>query len=305
MPTRTKELYFLLPESLPTHHVRPILGRVVSSDCVSRPTDNYAPDMNELDLRSIVPNIYERPVEFKDVQKVIKSAKDNDLRLAVIKLVESYWKSRDNHGTSITAPVFRRYRMTRIPQKFQQLMKNKRYANEVKEMMSRLQGGQMLYLVTGLLSCTDYTIQSTNGKDVANGFGLNLPSEALAVTGAPPLGGTEITVDTGKATGHEAHGTAQGELAIAIAYHILLSEKGRRRPFSWSWWRSIMPWGSRGVLHPVPVVGKPVKGDLEGFLGHQSSIAEQGAQEARISQSSDTRELGDDAASDFELRLSE
>ncbi|KAI0545823.1 hypothetical protein F4679DRAFT_559902 [Xylaria curta] len=298
-PSKPSKIYFLLPEPLPGQFVSTFLGRLVVNR--SRPTDNYGPDI-KIDLKLIVPDLYDEPASFGDVTKVLQTAKHWQAQLTITKLIEVFRSHSSNSGEIIEAPLFRRYRMTRIPQKFESLRKNDAYAKEIQKLREYLPEGQHLSLVTGLLTFSNHKITEHSGDVSSTGGRAGIPSEAIQAAGGPP--GLGVNMSTrGEGSRHTAgSGKAIGEMVLAVSYHELCDDKQEANK---SLLRKCFPWKTnKNTLKLVPIVGKPVEGDLEGFFSGDQTQDNPNNEERIESTGNHTRGVtNEDDAYDFQLDL--
>ena len=291
-------LYFLLQEPLPSQYVHNFLGRAVAS--TSRPTDNFVPDP-KVDLNEIVSDLYEKPATFKDVRKIMKTATTTNAKLGIGKLLEVFRKSSSDSGKIIEAPIFRRYRMTRIPQKFEKLMADASYCADVMDLLKNAKG-EPVGLVTGLLTCENHNVQMNEGKGSEVGGKAGIPQEAILAAGGPP--GVGLSVEGGRkiSTNDQGHATGEGEMVLAVAYHeIWVDQSHGQNKIGWGlFFRPVQ----KPVPQALPIVREPLEGgDLDGFFSPTPNKDEKNDGEAdSLSDFSDAddEDVGEDAY-EFEL----
>ncbi|XDG09950.1 hypothetical protein ABKA04_009565 [Annulohypoxylon sp. FPYF3050] len=257
------KIYFLLDESLHAKYTHQLLGRVVVDK--SRPLDSYGPDIKD-DLKEVVDNLYEEPVEFKDVNTILNASNDKDVKASVAKLLNVYITSQSEDQREVTAPVFRRYYMTRIEQKFKALMANSNYAQEVSTLWEGQHESRSLALVTGLLTCQDHKIDIHQSKKSTYGAQLEVPSEALG--GLPPGIGPRLGGGANANNRATSSAVANGEMVVAVAYHILKFNKQNHR---FSSIRSILSRIFRQPVRkpdwrPFPIVQGRAEGNQKAFF---------------------------------------
>ncbi|KAI0435549.1 hypothetical protein F4803DRAFT_545197 [Xylaria telfairii] len=300
MPSsKPPKIYFLLPEPLPGHFVSTFLGRLVVNK--SRPTDSYGPDI-KVDLRSIVPDLYDEPASFGDVTKVLQTARRHDAQLTITKLLEVFRSHSSDSGKTVEAPLFRRYRMTRIPQKFESLRGNDAYAKEIQELGRHLKQGQHLSLVTGLLTCSNHKLTEHNGDVSSSGGRVGIPSEAIQAAGGPPGAGMNISARGEESRHTSGSAKAVGEMVLAVSYHELYYDKQRATK---SLFRRCLPWKTnKNTLKLVPIVGKPAEGDLEGFFSaDQARDNLTNEEDGEPGHTRDATNMNGDDLYDFQLEL--
>ncbi|KAI1362733.1 hypothetical protein F5Y08DRAFT_341359 [Xylaria arbuscula] len=243
MSSENSMIYTLLREPLPAQFVATFLGRLVVNK--SRPTGNYGPDV-KIDLNAIVPDLYDEPASFTN-------------------LLEVYRQKTSENGRVVEAPLFRRYRMSRIPQKFESLRNNTTYSREIVNLGNYLKPGQHLCLVTGLLTCSDHRTTEHSGNVSSTGGKAGIPSEALQAAGAPPGLGLNLSTRGGGSQFTAGVANAVGEMVLAVSYHEIRYEK--QQATKWCT-RRCFPWTkTKATLKLIPMIGEPVQGDLEGFFG--------------------------------------
>ncbi|KAI0515485.1 hypothetical protein F5B22DRAFT_607476 [Xylaria bambusicola] len=271
MPYSTApKIYSLLPEPLSAQFVSTFLGRLVVDK--SRPTDNYGPDI-KVDLKAIVPDLYDEPASFTDVTKVMQVTKETEAQLTLAKLLEVFRQHTLENGETVETPLFRRYRMSRIPQKFESLKNDNAYAKEIKDLSKYLQAGQHLCLVTGLLTCSNHKTTQYSEDISSTGGRAGIPSEALQAAGAPP--GMEMNIAArGGGLEHTA-GSARGvgEMVLAVSYHEINYKK--QQGSKW-FTRRCFPWRANNntTLELVPIIGKLATGNLDGFFRGDQALGE-------------------------------
>jgi hypothetical protein len=250
-------IYFLLGEPLTSDWVKNFLGRVAAN--LSDPTADYEP-ANTFDLSKIVEDIYEKPAEFSNIEKVLNNASEAGARMKIEKLLEVFAKKAGKSRKEITAPLFRRYKMSRVPQKFEKLMGNTDYRTSVEGMFKRTEG-KPIGLVAGLLTCTDMTTTTLNENEKGLGLLAGVPKEVvMAATGIP---GVEFEVGGHVSRFSHNHGTAtaQGEMVLAISYYELSLAKSNN-----SFWKLLTRPIEKPAVVPVKISRTPMKGDTEGFF---------------------------------------
>ena len=293
--SNNQTLYFLLAEPLTPRYVSNFLGRIVVHK--TRPTDDYTPAL-DLDLQKIVPDLYEDPATFKDIEKVIRRATKTDAKISITNLLEVFAKGYNDAGIEVTAPLFRRYRMTQIPTKFNQLMKNKEYATQVAEFFKRQGSREPLAFVTGLLTCCNMEIQKRESHGGAVGAKAGLPQQAVMAAGGPPGLELQAAGAFAKDTTIAGRATAEGEMVLAVAYHEISADvrKGALRFLT------------RAMQKPkfeVFSLQGPIVGDLDGFFSHST----EGEKDSEKDDAKSEQTLVDDSggndsdAYDFELCL--
>ncbi|KAI0418202.1 hypothetical protein F5X98DRAFT_386418, partial [Xylaria grammica] len=203
------------------------------------------------------------PASFGDVTKVLSTAKRGEVQLTLTKLLQIYGQNSSDAGKTVETPLFRRYRMTRIPQKFESLRENDAYAKEIRDLSERLQPGQRLHLVTGLLTCSNHKITEHNRAVSSSGGRAGIPSEAIQAAGGPPGVGLNISAREEGSRHTEGSAKAVGEMVLAVSYHEISYEQKANKSFL----RRCFPWKTnKKTLKLVPIVGKLAEGDLDGFF---------------------------------------
>lgn len=260
MPSESniKPRYFLLEEPLQSQHVGRFLGRLVAQK--NNPIINYEPDP-ELDLNAIVPDLYpETTADFKDAQRIMNMGNSRWASIAIGKLLDVFAKSDSNTGKIIESPLFKRYSMERVPQKFEKLKKDVKYRDLMMKMLE--EGGKPVAFVSGLLTCTDMDTKSFSSKGMAVGVSGGLPQEAVVAAGGPP--GVELMGSLKSSNKHASKGSAKGvgEMIVAIAYHEVSLKKDKANFFGYS-------------THSEPVISeKTIKGQISGFFGPPDGSSE-------------------------------
>lgn len=290
----SRPLYFLLQEPLPSDYVDKFLGRVVVQ--MSSPTVNYEPDKS-IELA----NIYEDPVKFSNVRKVLETAKDTNAKIGVTKILTIFSHQLDSTGRTIKTPLFKRYNMTRIPQKFAKLMEDPAYSRPVLELLKKQReiSSKPLALVTGLLTCCDMEVSSSASKKTNTDVKLGVPDSIVTAAGGPP--GLESQFEFGRQKQSKAGGraTAEGELVVAVSYHELWLKKVSKK---WT----IFTTSIQKTDIELVEVKQEMLGDFHGFFGRSEEDDEDVGQgkefwEEYSSRSDEDEWGGDDETYMFEL----
>jgi hypothetical protein len=261
-------IYFLLGESLTSDWVANFLGRVTSN--LSDPIADYEPEKS-LDLRKIVEDIYEKPAEFSNIEKVLNNASEAGARMKIERLLEIFAQKAGKSRKEITAPLFRRYKMSRVPQKFEKLMDNQEYRASVEGMFKRTEG-KPIGLVTGLLTCTDMTITTAkeNKKDLVLQAGIS--KEVVMMATGIPCVGLEAGGHVYQFAYNYGTGTAHGEMVLAISYYELSLAKSEN-----GLWKLLRRPIEKPAVEIVKISKTPLRGDFEGFFsgaGDDTEIAQ-------------------------------
>ncbi|MCJ1320245.1 hypothetical protein MMC15_005583 [Xylographa vitiligo] len=211
-----EDRFFVLPYSVHEKHIPSFMGRIVL-----RPLDpNYAFTPEHFGPQTIIPDILEDPIIYKSRADIINGASNNSIRAQLTRYFSIGGQQDKEHLVSMQSENVKRYQMTQIPSRFQQLMKDSRMAAEVRAMM-RMNKVRKIYMVVGFLTTTSTTYE-TNKADsrIAKARATAPIGEAL---GLPAELDVALEGSMGRSVGRYTTGTVDVEEIFAVAYDTVIS----------------------------------------------------------------------------------
>ncbi|MCJ1402487.1 hypothetical protein MMC11_005707 [Xylographa trunciseda] len=192
------------------------MGRIVL-----KPLDpNYAFSPEHFGPQAIIPDILEEPIIYKSREDVIRGASSNSVRAQLTRYFSVGGQHDKEHSVAMQSEHVKRYQMTQVPSRFQQLMKDPRVAAEVRTMM-RMNKVRKIYMVVGFLTTasTTYEVIKSDSR-VATARATAPIGEAL---GLPAEIDVALEGSTGRSAGRSTTGTVDIEEIFAVAYDTVIS----------------------------------------------------------------------------------
>ncbi|MCJ1380858.1 hypothetical protein MMC17_003967 [Xylographa soralifera] len=193
------------------------MGRIVL-----KPLDpNYAFTPEYFGPQTIIPDILEEPILYKSREDIIRGASNSSIRAQLTRYFSIGGQQDKEHTVSMQSEHVKRYQMTQIPSRFQQLMKDSRMAAEVRAMM-RMNKVRKIYMVVGFLTTTSttYDLNKSDGR-VVNARATAPIGEAL---GLPAELDVALEGSMGRSVGRYTTGTVDNEEIFAVAYDTVVSK---------------------------------------------------------------------------------
>ena len=254
--------YHVLSHELPGYHAENMLGRVVLD--VKDPLHRYIPDSTngeaEFHPKAIVPDISDEGVPINDLSEFLDSVTDSKVKLNLDHILYGHGLKNNSRNTKMTAAIATRYVMNNVENKFNTLMRDKKYRKQVLELFDGSEG-KPLALVTGVMTCEDMRVRSDRRAEHEVGADLRVPvGEAM---GGPSLADPEAGFDYLKAYGNATESKIKVEVVFALAYDEILPNQYAKK----KGWRKFLP--KKQEINPV--VGGKIPGTGPGlYLGASS-----------------------------------
>ena len=208
--------YLLLGNILPGHHIPNMLGRIVADK--TYPLDEYVPDEADeggFNVREIVSNLYDEPVEYTDLQWVIGKAKNDDAKVKLTSIFDAHAGRRAAKTSKFNSSSVVRYSMTNIETKLKRMMKVEKYEQLAIELLQKNNRGT-LPMVTGILTCRNTTVGKRDSREQEAGGELKAPvGKAM---GASSRGDPSVELQHSKKEGKGTEQTITDEVIFALAY---------------------------------------------------------------------------------------
>lgn len=218
--------FFVLENTRPASEISSMLGRVV--DDKYDPTVNCAPK-KPLAPSSILPGLIPKPSESVNRTELLQVQRGTGVRARLADLFHIDVGQRTETQLRFQSELVRRYEVNSPRDTFADLMKDERYANEVRAFLRASTHGDG-YMITGLMTTTNTTWGASDTRNSDVSIGVDVPLEAL--TGLPlPSTGFDISV-LSKEVRREGEAFVVAEEIFAVSYIVVKLEKrgvvGRR-----------------------------------------------------------------------------
>jgi hypothetical protein len=258
----TKPLFLIQPRLDAAEYRDKFIGSAVKYP--KRPTEVYAPYEPKVLPKDLVARLDPKPVVIHDVSFFSNRISDKSIQASFNGILEGFAKSAKQTLNHNVATHARLWHMDFPGRKFEALLENETYYNELYDMIN--ENGK-LYFVTDIVTLVNLTVINEVSSEAGAGAGVKVPVDPSI--GIDVRAGGQIL--HGKAAG--SSGTYEGEMIVLMGYREVWLEKvkGLRAKFNRSLGSPRRGFTVKDAEMRPRINETPAEGDTDVMLGDENA----------------------------------
>jgi hypothetical protein len=220
----SRRRYFILEELLPASEIKGLLGRVVVDKLL--PMHSYAPfpspgnEEAPHNPTDIILDLLPEPMVWTDRKEFFTHTSDWKIRAGLADFLGVENIHENKTGISLESEEFKCYSLSNTSRKFNILMKNEQYAQDVRDLFMD-SGRSHAYFIVGFLTAKGATWNELTSKSHKTELNVTVP--VLESVGSPLAGIGDPKIAPGFKTSltHGRTMKIEEERIIAVAYDII------------------------------------------------------------------------------------